>query len=159
MLRAASASRSFLGRQLAAVSERLGGAAPWAGAWRSLITVKVNEPMDRYGDQARRRGAPPSHAWSARARPIALSPASRPRAQRNLDDEVRRNEEMAIAHFSRAVRTEQQLGSIHQGGRRMKRLSRFVVPTEMRRREGALTAPPAFASPSPTALPPPTPLP
>ena len=53
--------------------------------------------------------------------------------------DIVRAEESAIMQFNSIVRSEQALGSLHKGGRRMKRLSRFVKPT-LRRRQARWTA-------------------
>ena len=87
-------------------------AATWGA--RGIITVKVNDPSTR-GDE---------------------------RSKDVMQGEVMRAEEMAVAHFNRLVRKETELGSLHQSGRRMKRLSRYVKPFQQRRLDGA---------PSPTA--------
>lgn len=83
-------------------------AAPWMGPTRGIITVKVNDPV--------LRGAVDKES---------------------LESEIIRAEEMAIAQFNRQVRKEVELGSVHQSGRRMKRLSRFTYPAQARRAAGA----------------------
>jgi len=47
--------------------------------------------------------------------------------------EIVKAESLAVAHFNRLVRTELQLGTIPAGGRRQKRLSRYVKPAQRRR--------------------------
>lgn len=83
-------------------------AARWMGPTRGIITVKVNDPV--------LRGAVDKES---------------------LESEIIRAEEMAIAQFNRQVRKEVELGSVHQSGRRMKRLSRFTYPAQARRAAGA----------------------
>eukprot|EP00967_Tisochrysis_lutea_P120308 scaffold197127_cov37-Tisochrysis_lutea.AAC.1 len=82
-------------------------AAPAWGVWRGIITVKVNDPV--------MRGAVDKES---------------------LESEIVRAEETAVAQFNRQVRKEVEFGSVHQGGRRMKRLSRFTYPAQARRAEG-----------------------
>jgi hypothetical protein len=83
-------------------------AAPWTGSTRGIIIVKVNDPV--------LRGAVDKES---------------------LEAEIIRAEEMAVAQFNRQVRKEVELGSVHQSGRRMKRLSRFTYPAQARRAAGA----------------------
>jgi len=99
-----AASKTIFGRQLTAAKAL---AVPWAGAWRGIITVKVQDP--------RLRGVVDKDS---------------------LDSQIIRAEEVAVAQFNRQVRKEIELGTVHQGGRRMKRLSRFTYPFQARRVAG-----------------------
>eukprot|EP00316_Scyphosphaera_apsteinii_P025647 CAMPEP_0119310880 /NCGR_PEP_ID=MMETSP1333-20130426/20649_1 /TAXON_ID=418940 /ORGANISM="Scyphosphaera apsteinii, Strain RCC1455" /LENGTH=127 /DNA_ID=CAMNT_0007315143 /DNA_START=30 /DNA_END=413 /DNA_ORIENTATION=+ len=73
---------------------------------RGIITVNVQNPQ---------RGALSGH--------------------QQFNEEIIRAEEIAAATFNRIVRQEIRFGSIPEGGRRMKRLSRYVKPAAVRRKE------------------------
>lgn len=75
---------------------------------RSIITVVVNQPADRYT------------AGNAADRGAMLA-------------EVARAEEIAISQFNRLVMEEMHRGTLRNGARRMKRFSRYVQPTLTRR--------------------------